>query len=199
MYFTMEKDESFEEIACYHNTTGEWDASVSEELGEDAFWSQFDAYGSRTISFELVPFSAYQYAGVQKNIEVTEDEILSAEWMTAEQLADSRMQNYVADDSQPQVIVALYAKEEVGNVKVLSLAYEDADEMGNVVFSAEELFHYGDLGPNNPLAITLTMYGTIPYYGVSYETADGETHYYAICESGMDGSAVLMEFEPKLT
>ena len=73
MYFTKEKDESFEEIGFYHNTTGEWDASVSEELEEDAFWSKYDEYGSRTISFELVPFSMYQYVGEQKNIEITEE------------------------------------------------------------------------------------------------------------------------------
>ena len=58
-------------------------------------------------------------------------------------------------------------------------------------------YYYGDFEPGNPFVITLTMYGTIPYYGISYETADGETHYYAISESGMDGSAILVKFEPK--
>ena len=41
------------------------------------------------------------------------------------------------------------------------------------------------------------MYGTIPYYGISYETADGEIHYYAISEGGMDASAELFKFESK--
>ena len=95
------------------------------------------------------------------------------------------------------MIAAFYVTEEVKNLKVLSLTYEDADDMGNVIFSTEELYHYGDLGPGNPFAITLTMYGTIPYYGISYETADGEAYYYAISESGMDGSAILVEFKPK--
>ena len=39
--------------------------------------------------------------------------------------------------------------------------------------------------------------GTIPYYGISYETDSGETHYYAISDIGMDGFAVLVKFEPK--
>ena len=107
-YFTKEKDESFEEIGFYHNTTGEWEASVSEELEEDVFWSKYDEYGSRTISFELVPFSMYQYVGEQKNIEITEDEVVSVEWITEEQLTDEGVENYVADSSQPQVIAALY-------------------------------------------------------------------------------------------
>lgn len=197
MYFTMEKDEFFEEIGFYHNTTGEWDASVSEELEENAFWSEFDAYGSRTIRFEVVPFSKYQYVGEQKNIEITEDEVVSVEWISGEQLTDSQMWNFVADSSQPQVIAAFYANEKVRNLKVLALTYEDVDEMGNVMFSTEELCHYGDFGPGNPFAITLTMYGTIPCYGISYETADGRMHYYAISESGRDGSAELVKFEPK--
>ena len=83
------------------------------------------------------------------------------------------------------------------NLKVLSLTFEDVDDMGNTIFSIDELYKYGDFEPGNPFAITLTMYGTIPYYGISYETANGETYYYAISESGMDGSAILIKFKPK--
>jgi len=196
-YFTKEKDEFFEEIGFYHNTTQEWDASVSEEIEEDVFESKYDEYGSRTITLEFEPFSMYQYVGEQRNIEITEDEVVSVEWITKEQLENSQIWSYVADYSQPQVIAAFYANEEIKNLKVLSLTYEDVDDIGNVIFSTEELYHYGDFRPGNPFAVTLTMYGTIPCYGISYETADGEAHHYAISESGMDGSAVLVEFEPK--
>ena len=72
-----------------------------------------------------------------------------------------------------------------------------ATTMGNTIFSTDELYNYGDFEPGNPFAITLTMYGTIPHYGISYETANGETSYYAISESGMDGSAILIKFKPK--
>ena len=95
------KDESFEEIGFYHNTTGEWEASVSEELEEDVFWSKYDEYGSKTTTLEFVPFSMYQYAGEQRNIEITEDEVVSVEWITEEQLTDEGVENYVADSSQP--------------------------------------------------------------------------------------------------
>lgn len=197
LYFTKEKDESFEEIGFYHNTTGEWDVSVSEELEEDVFWSKYDEYGNRTTTLEFVPFSMYLYAGEQKNTEITENEVVSVEWITKEQLDSSQIWSYVADFSQPQVIAAFYVNEQIKNLKVLSLTYEDVDNMGNAIFSTEELYYYGDFEPGNPFVITLTMYGTIPYYGISYETADGETHYYAISESGMDGSAILVKFEPK--
>ena len=196
-YFTKEKDESFDEIGFYHNTTGEMDASLSEELDEDTFWNKSAEYSSRTISFELVPFSMHQYVGEQKNIEITEDEVVSVEWITEEQLLNSEIQSYVADTAEPQVIAAFYVSEEIRNLKVLSLTYEDADDMGNVIFSTEELYHYGDFAPGNPFVITLTMYGTIPHYGISYETLDGALYHYAISESGKDGSAILVKFEPK--
>ena len=196
-YFTQEKDESYEEIGFYHNTTGEMDVSVSEELGEDAFWNKSAEYSNRITTLEFVPFSMYQYAGEQRNIEITEDEVVSVEWITEEQLSDEGFENYVADSSQPQVIAALYTTEKIMNLKVLSLTFEDVDDMGNTIFSIDELYKYGDFEPGNPFAITLTMYGTIPYYGISYETANGETYYYAISESGMDGSAILIKFKPK--
>jgi len=195
-YFTKEKDESYEEIGFYHNTTGEWDVSASEEIGEDAFWNKSVEYDSRTRTLEFVPFSMYQYSGEQTDVIITED-VVTIEWITEEQLRDSQIWSYVADTSQPQVIAALYANEKVTNFKVLSLTFEDVDDMGNVVFSIEELYHYGNFSPGNPFVITLALYGTIPYYGISYETTDGEIHYYAISESGMDGSAELVKFEPK--
>ena len=43
----------------------------------------------------------YQYAGEQRNIEITEDEVVSVEWITEEQLTDEGVENYVADSSQP--------------------------------------------------------------------------------------------------
>lgn len=58
-YFTYEKDEKFEEIGCYHNTIGEADKGVSEELNitMDDFWdieSQILGKGQR---IQLTPFS----------------------------------------------------------------------------------------------------------------------------------------------
>ncbi len=43
--------------------------------------------------------------------------------------------------------------------------------------------------------IKLTMYGTIPSYGISYEDANGKVYYYGLAESGMDGSALLTEIK----
>jgi hypothetical protein len=49
-YFTYEKDANFTEIGFYHNTDGEWDPKVSEELdvSEDAFWEIWNALARNT-------------------------------------------------------------------------------------------------------------------------------------------------------
>ena len=49
-YFTYEKDEDFTEIGFYHNTAGDWDPKVSEELdvSEDEFWAISDALARNT-------------------------------------------------------------------------------------------------------------------------------------------------------
>lgn len=56
-YFTQEKDESFEEILYFTNTTGEWDKNVSEEISEEEFWGAYAEledcfYGITYTSFE---------------------------------------------------------------------------------------------------------------------------------------------------
>ncbi len=189
-YFTKEKDETFEEYGFYHNTTGEWDITVSDELGEEEYWNIAAAYSARTIPLEYTPFAKYEY--VENEAGYKE---VSIEWITKEELHESQMGNFVAESSEYEVIAAITAHENIMNLKILSLTYEDVDDMGNAIFSTEVLYTYGDFEAGNPFAITITMNGTIPSYGISYETADGVTHYYAISESGMDGSALLVEFK----
>lgn len=59
-YFTKEKDETYEVYGFYHNTTGEWDISVSEELGEDEYWNISAEYSDRINTFEFKPFSQFK-------------------------------------------------------------------------------------------------------------------------------------------
>lgn len=60
-YFTYEKDESFEEIGFYHNNSGEWDKSVSEELDVTAeeFWKIEEDLEKQVGKIQLIPFSQY--------------------------------------------------------------------------------------------------------------------------------------------
>lgn len=61
-YFTYEKDESFTEIGYYHNITGEFDKSKSEELNMTAedFWNISSVYEKQIQNIELIPFVDYK-------------------------------------------------------------------------------------------------------------------------------------------
>ncbi len=73
-YFTKEKDETYEEYGFYHNTTGEWDITVSEELGEEEYWNIAAAYSERTVPLEYTPFAKYEYVENEAGSEeVTEE------------------------------------------------------------------------------------------------------------------------------
>jgi hypothetical protein len=61
LLFTYEKDESFQEIGYYHNTSGEWDRSAAEELQipDDAFWQIMQDYEEDIRQLDMTPFSEY--------------------------------------------------------------------------------------------------------------------------------------------
>ena len=58
-YFTHEKDDSYEEIGYYHNTSGEWEVDVSEELSEDDFWSMESELSQGIREMEWNTFAGY--------------------------------------------------------------------------------------------------------------------------------------------
>lgn len=58
-YFTYKKGESFEEIGHYHNTSGEWDVSVSEEIPENDFWGMESELAQDVKDIEWNTFTGY--------------------------------------------------------------------------------------------------------------------------------------------
>lgn len=190
--FTYEKDETFEEIGFYRNTTGEWDKSVSEEITEEEYTNRFDEYSSKILTMELKPFSLYEYSGAssEKN---SQPITMNIEWATDAQLSDNTLPAFEADSGEPQVAVVVSSDTDVYNFKVLSLSYEDVDDEGMPIFTATELHLQEELVSGTQFVIKFSIMGTIPGYGISYEDASGNTYYYGLAESGMDGSALLTE------
>ena len=67
---------------------------------------------------------------------------------------------------------------------------EDGTEMN---WEVTQLFDYGTLEPERPLRVVLTIYGTIPSYGISFTDPGGTSRLFAVTMSGLDGSLELME------
>lgn len=101
-------------------------------------------------------------------------------------------EEYVADDSFPMEVI-ISTDEPVTFLTVLGLMYEEYED--EYTFAATELNGYKYFNPERPLKLTVTDYGEIPSYGISYIDSCGEKHAFAICVSGYDGSVYLEEIE----
>lgn len=178
-YFTSPKDDSFEEIGCYHDTTDEWEIEKAEEVSEDSFWDLENTLQEKVQMLELMPFSEY--------IEMQGMETYNAE----ESNADTEV--YVDWNSDSTVI--FYADATVDDFKVLSLSLEEVDENGKYTFLVEQEKNYGTIVPDEPLVLNMEMIGTIPNNGISYVNSRGETKTFAIETSGYDGSLFLTEID----
>ena len=100
------------------------------------------------------------------------------------------VQNFVHDDGEYSTEIAFCSTRDLPNFKFLSVAWQGSDEDGSF-FSAEELHSFGTLAPERPALVRTSFPGDMPTTGVSYTDADGVAQYYAVLESGYDGSLVL--------
>lgn len=190
-YFTYEKDDTFTEIGCYHNTTGEWDKDVSEEMDitTEEFWKIEENLSAQVKKLELIPFKAY----LPVNVPVYEAAAkVTADY--AENVDFSVYDVFVAEESEFGTEVAFIGTGDVKDFKVLSLFLEEVKEDGTPVFATTPLYESEQLLPEKPLVVKMTFQGDIPAYGISYVDEKGETKTFAVEMSGMDGSILLSEF-----
>ena len=96
----------------------------------------------------------------------------------------------IVDDTEP-VEAAFCTMVPVENFAVVSLSMRESGS--ELTFEATELFDYGTLTPERPLLVTLTVYGTIPSYGVTFTDPNGAHRLFGVTVSGVDGSLELVE------
>ena len=101
---------------------------------------------------------------------------------------------YVDVSTGAPVLTAILAtKTQLLNFRVLNLTLEEFDEANEPIFSAKELYRQDRFYPEHPIALSVTIAGDIPNIGISYEEPYGDRKYYALSQSGMDGSLFLEE------
>lgn len=196
-YFTHEKDETFQKILFYHNTSGKWDKSVSEEMNisDDDFWEIETSLQQQIQNIPLTPFSEYKNdSSTQTSVAATTDPDLRADWAVNQLYRFTEYDKYIADMAEERQEVLFMVKSEVKDFKVLSLFLQDMDESDKVNFDVTELYRLDKLTPDRPLLVVMTFYGDIPNNGVSYVDATGTTKRFTVQISGEDGSVKLTEF-----
>ncbi len=188
-WFTYEKDGNFEDVRGWHNTTGEMDTAVSEELAMtlDELWAKEAELFDRIIVPELTAFGVY--GGLEKPV--------YAENPTITVLYDheytGKYDEYTADDSEYAAKVVFTTDGAVRDFKVIALTVTDVSEDGNISFMFNDLYVCGDLIPEKGLAVKMSLPETVPFYGISYTDGNGETRIFSVNLSGFDGSVYLAE------
>ena len=92
----------------------------------------------------------------------------------------------IVDDTLP-VDAVFCTMVPVEDFKVVSLLMQD-----DLTFEVTDLYEHGTLEPDCPLIVTLTIYGTVPGYGISFIDPDGMYRVCGVTLSGLDGSLELV-------
>ena len=197
-YFTDTKDGSETEEAFFHNNSGEWEPSESEELSisSDDFWAKSEAYETKVLDW--IPLSDYtpvEVSDTSSEDQNTESEV-TAVW--ADDVVDEST-GYIgieiADPSEYTTHVLFSAKNEVKNFRIVELSVKNIDNDGNIEFLYEERYSLDTLTTDLPVCAGLVFPGDTPSNGFMYTDNDGNDHLFVLDVSGKDGSLYIWEYE----
>jgi len=194
-YFTDYDSMGMEdEIDVYYNKTSEWDKSLAEKIDmtADELYDLSDKeINDCVFDIPYTPFSLY-------GSEVKESDV-----PVKITFAEGKLDRYsdhielVISSGEYKTQALIVPKDEISNVTVYSITYEDVDEDGNFIYSGKELSSTKIITKDCPLVVTVEFIGSIPNNGITFEDKDGKKYTYAIAESGKDGSLLLEEITLK--
>ncbi len=91
--------------------------------------------------------------------------------------------------------VAVTADKRLENVRFSSLSFSDSFS-GERYTTREVLYQLERLPENTPLVLNMTFHGDTTTYGLRFTDTDNSIRYFAISQSGKDGSLVFREYYP---
>jgi len=141
--------------------------------------------------FELTAFSDYTPS---QNANKQTTSAVRIQWADEALANYSSYNTFIADESEHQVKLLISSTKSLKDFNFLGLSIDGVDEAGNLITSTESIYHADTLMPDHPLVVTMTFFGDLPSYGISYEDENDETRYFYITLSGKDGSLLLVEF-----
>lgn len=121
---------------------------------------------------------------------------LQVQWAASvpESLAAAESRSVHTGDEAVQIFFS--TNRTLRDFRVLNLELADVYDDGNFQFRCQTLQQLPELTPAHPLVIETVFYGDIPNNGVSYVDENGETQYYSVSVSGLDGALLLEPFVP---
>ncbi len=189
-YFTAPDENDPETILFYHNETGDFDIEKSELFDgpENNFWQiQLDL--SLTIAeTELTPFEVFSAGPDDGDTEV------SYVYATLIDHTDADLTNalrFTADNSDYETEVVFHAIGDIYDFAFCEVSNIDYSDSGEFTYELVPKYTTDALTEDSPLVVTMTFWGDIPSYGITYTDSEGTAHSALISLSGEDGSVVL--------
>ncbi len=185
-FFTHEINGDFNNIGCFHNTTGAFGEEAGEllDLSMDDFWREEEKLRSQVFLPELTPFADFSGVG---DPSYTESTWLFCDWAENVTPSYSRWDTVILTEDEYAVQIALEGGK-LYDLQLLTLFVTDGG------FEEEVAYTYGELKEGILLVLQLTFYGDLPSWGISYVDDRGMTHHKALSLSGDDGSLVLSDY-----
>ncbi len=133
---------------------------------------------------------------VEEDVPVEEEEIPAETIVTAEEAKElpAEYDSFMVNEEGHVTQILIQTNKDLQNFQILKLNYEGIGEGGQLQMSAETVYTQSTLSKDKPFLLTMTFYGDMPSYGISYE--DDEVNFKAISMSGYDGSIYLENFIP---
>ena len=188
-WFTNEKDGNYNDIRCWHNTVGEMNTEVSEELNMtfEEFWVMEENFLEQAVVLNLTTFG--EYGGLEKPAYEADPTVLAV----YDNEYTDEYDEYTVDTSDYAAKVVFTTNAAVCDFKLIGLTVTDINDEGEMSFFFEDLYEYGELKPERGLAVTMNLPETIPFYGISYTDGTGNTRIFSVNLSGYDGAVYLAE------
>ena len=77
---------------------------------------------------------------------------------------------------------------------MVSACFSHIDDDAVTLYEQSELYSLDKLTPDRPFIAVWMPQGIVPHRGISFVDKNGTARYFAIAESGYDGSLFLIEF-----
>lgn len=164
-FFTWETDESLQEYAVYHNTTGDYDKSLSQEadISVEQLWQMDDAFSSTAVDIPLTSFA--DVYGLPSSV--------SAQW------------------GQDGEVVLTAVNGDVEELKVLEIQFASMDEWSQITYTVLSESDRGTLADGQSLSLPLQFAGDLPNNAISYVDSKGIARVFTLNISGESGELFL--------
>lgn len=212
-YFTHERNDNYEDVAVYRNTTGSFETSESEEtdMTIEAFFEYTEELDKQAISLELIPFAQYENAKPLdlvdfRNDKITEDIFCAAAYLGYQEGGYDELVQYLstegylykypflADIKSDHIILdeggEWYMLLPVKDNTTIKINQAELDESDYSIKEGKELYQGAD---NKPVLVRGNVSEIMPAFLVTISEAGGESCTYSPALSMMDGTLQISE------